>query len=395
MRVLQINSVCGIGSTGRIATDLHKVLKEQGHESYIAYGRDNPLNCKDAIKIGSKLDNYLHVAKTRVLDRHGFGSRKASEDLVAKIKMINPDVIHLHNLHGYYLNIEILFGFLKEFKKKVIWTLHDCWAFTGHCSYFDYVNCEKWKTGCNNCPLKTGYPSSLIMDQSNRNYKDKHHLFVGVHDLTIATPSQWLARKVKESFLSAYPIEVINNGINLEVFKPQKSNVRKKYDLEEKFVVLGVASIWNQRKGFQYFLDLANMLQPDEVIIMVGLTPKQKKKLPDNIIGIEKTNNIQELADIYSSADVFINPTLEDNFPTTNLEALASGTPVITFNTGGSVESIDDKSGIIVNKGNITGLYEAVKKIQKKPIDRNNCINRSKLYNKENKFNEYIKVYER
>lgn len=394
MRVLQINSVCGIGSTGRIAADIDKVLRAQGHESYIAYGRNAPQNCENTIRIGTEFDNYLHVAKTRVLDRHGFGSRKPTLRFIKVIKKLNPDIIHLHNIHGYYLNIEVLFNFLKEYQGKVIWTLHDCWPFTGHCSYFDYVRCDNWKTGCHTCPQKTGYPSSLFLDQSEKNFLEKKRLFTGVKDLTIITPSEWLAKKVKQSFLSEYPIKVIHNGIDLEVFKPQNSKFRDKYQLGDKFIILGVASVWGTRKGYRYFLELSKMLEADEVIVMVGLTTKQMKELPTNIIGIEKTNSVKELAEIYSASDIFINPTLEDNFPTTNLEALASGTPVVTFNTGGSVESIDSSCGIVVEKGNIDKLYQALKDLKVSKISQEDCIERSKLYDKGIKFNEYIKIYQ-
>jgi putative colanic acid biosynthesis glycosyltransferase len=213
MKVLQINSVCGIGSTGRIATDIHDILIEQGHESYIAYGRDLPKNCENAIRIGTKIDNYTHVAKTRLLDKHGFGSIKATKEFINKVIDINPDIIHLHNIHGYYINIEILFDYLKEANKPVVWTFHDCWSFTGHCAYFDYVGCNKWKTGCYSCPEKKAYPSSLIFDNSKNNYINKKEIFTVVKNLTIVTPSQWLANLVQESFLNEYPVKVINNGI--------------------------------------------------------------------------------------------------------------------------------------------------------------------------------------
>ena len=223
MKVLQINSVCGIGSTGRIATDIHHILTEQGHESYIAYGRNLPMNCENTIRIGKKFDNYSHVAFTRIYDKHGFGSIKATKEFIEKIKELNPDIIHLHNIHGYYINIELLFDYLKKANKPVVWTLHDCWAFTGHCAHFDYIQCRKWQTGCEKCPQKTSYPSSYIFDHSKENYKKKKEIFTGVNNLIIVTPSKWLANLAKKSFLGDYPIEVINNGIDLDHFKPIRS----------------------------------------------------------------------------------------------------------------------------------------------------------------------------
>lgn len=398
MKVLQINSVCGIGSTGRIATDIHQILIEQGHESYIAYGRDTPKNCDKAIRIGTKIDNYAHVALTRIYDRHGFGSKKATEDFITKIENLNPDVIHLHNIHGYYINIEVLFDYIKKANKRVIWTLHDCWAFTGHCSHFDYIKCNKWKTGCANCPQKNVYPTSLIFDNSKDNYLMKKDIFTGVKDLTIVTPSQWLAALVKESFLGEYSIKVIHNGINLNIFKPTESMFRKKYDLLNKFIILGVANNWNRKKGLDYFKELSNLLEKDEVIVLVGLSEKQKKELPKKIIGITRTNNTQELAEIYSAADVFINPTLEDNFPTTNIEALACGTPVITFNSGGSKESIDKNCGFVVTKDSLKQTFVSIRMIKAKGKEHfsKKCRKRSiELYNKEDRFNECIYLYEK
>jgi len=396
MKVLQINSVCGIGSTGRIATDIHNILIEQGHESYIAYGRGLPKNCDDAIRIGTKIDNYTHVAKTRLLDKHGFGSKRATKEFVKEIKKIDPDIIHLHNIHGYYINIEILFNYLKEANKPVIWTLHDCWSFTGHCSHFDYIGCKKWKTGCFDCPQKQEYPKSVLIDNSEWNYNKKKEIFMGVDNMMLVTPSNWLSNLVGKSFLKDYRIEVINNGIELSFFKPTDNEFRKKYELDDKFIILGVASIWTQSKGINYFLELSTNLKEDEVIVLVGLSNKQLKEIPENIIGISRTNNVEELADIYSSADIFVNPTLEDNFPTVNLEALACGTPVITFETGGSPESINNKTGMVVKERSSVKLYENISNIRvsEKHSYIKECVDRAiKKYDRKLKYEEYISLY--
>jgi len=394
VRVLQINSVCGIGSTGRIATDIHALLTEKNHESYVAYGRDEPINCNSSIRIGNKFDNYLHVAKSKLLDMHGFGSKNATKQFIDKVKKIDPDVIHLHNIHGYFINVEMLFEFLKETNKPVIWTLHDCWPFTGHCSYFEYSGCECWKVqGNHKCIQKDSYPSSLLINNSKNNYERKRKAFTGVNNLTIITPSEWLANLVKESFLREYTVKVINNGIDLEVFKPRESNFREKYKLENKYIMLGVANVWSKRKGYEYFIELSKIISEDEIIILVGLTKSQIKNLPPNIIGISKTKNVADLSEIYSNVDIFINPTLEDNFPTTNLESLACGTPVITFNTGGSVESIDESCGKIVTQGDLNELIASIQELRMVKINEEHCIRRSRLYNKINKFGEYISLY--
>lgn len=396
MRVLQINSVCGIGSTGRIASDIHNLLKEQGYESFIAYGRGSSRNCDNPIKIGTKLDNYTHVILTRLFDKHGFGSKNATDDFVKYVDKINPDIIHLHNIHGYYINIEILFDYLKAVNKPVIWTLHDCWAFTGHCTHFDYVGCDKWKNGCYKCPQKKSYPKSLLMDNSEENYKRKKKLFTGLENMTIVTPSNWLACLIRESFLNEYPIKVINNGIDLDIFKPTESNFRKNNNLNDKFIILGVASNWDNRKGFKYFLEISKRLKNDEVIVLVGLTKKQIAELPKNILGIARTNNAKELASIYSAANVFINPTLEDNFPTTNLEALACGTPIITFDTGGSVETINENCGFIVKKGDIEQIICILRKIKSEEntkLSSAAILRVNSCFNKTVRFYEYIELY--
>jgi glycosyltransferase involved in cell wall biosynthesis len=397
VKVLQINSVCGIGSTGRIVVQIHKLLKEKGYKSYVAYGRDYARDCDSTVRIGNKFDNYMHVAITRLFDRHGFGSKKATANFIEKVEKIDPDIIHLHNIHGYYVNIELLFKYIKEANKPVVWTLHDCWAFTGHCAYFDYIGCDRWKTGCYECPQKKTYPSSILIDNSKRNFERKKELFTGIKNMVIVTPSRWLAGLVKESFLKEYPVKripvkVINNGIDLEIFKPMESDFRKRYGLENKFIILGVANVWDRRKGYDYFIKLSETLKQDEIIVMVGLTEKQKKNLPKNIIGITRTNNVKELAEIYSAADVFVNPTLEDNFPTTNLEALACGTPVVTFDTGGSPECVDESCGVVVEKGNLKELIEAIERIRLNTFNKDYCINRAKDFDK-SKYSEYLELY--
>jgi putative colanic acid biosynthesis glycosyltransferase len=366
LKVLQINTVCGVGSVGRIVRQIHEALREKGHESYIAYGR-KPLRCDGAIRIGGDLDVYFHVFLTRVFDLHGFGSKKATKKFLKIVEEINPDIIHLHNIHGYYLNIEVLFDFLKSFDKPVVWTLHDCWAFTGHCSHFTYAKCERWKTGCYSCPEKKSYPRSVIFDNSKSNYARKKKAFTSAKNMTLVTPSQWLAGLVKESFLGDYPVQVIPNGIDTEVFKPTPSDFKKRYGLDGKFLILGVANVWEKRKGFDYFLDLSKYLSDDEIIVLVGLSDERIKNLPNNIIGIKRTNSAKELAEIYTAADVFFNPTLEDNYPTVNLEAQACGTYVITFDSGGTKETIISKeSGIAIKPCNAEDIMNLIRVLRSK-----------------------------
>lgn len=370
MKILMINSVCGIRSTGRICTDIATALETQGHEVKIAYGREMvPKQFQNyATRIGSDLDVKLHGVRARLFDGAGFGSKRATQKFILWVKEWNPDVIHLHNIHGYYINIEALFHYLKNCGKRIIWTLHDCWAFTGHCSYFDYIGCDKWKTGCEKCPQKRMYPACIGLDRSKKNYERKKKMLTGINHLTLVTPSGWLAGLVKQSYLSEYPVEVIHNGVDTNVFKPTDSDLREKYGLGNKKVVLGVAAIWNRRKGLDTFIELSQILPNNYQIILVGLTSDQIHKLPKRIIGIERTNSPQELAALYSLAEVFVNPTLEDNYPTTNVEAIACGTPVITYHTGGSTESAE-MYGCIVGKS-VEELLQAIlqEKFEKKTV---------------------------
>lgn len=394
MKVLQINSVCGIGSTGRIATDIHKNLIEQGHESYIAYGRDLPMNCENTIRIGTQFSVYSHVLKTRVLDKHGFGSKRATIDFIENIKKIKPDIIHIHNLHGYYINIEVLFEYIKSVNIPIVWTLHDCWSFTGHCTHFEYAGCECWKTdGLNICIQKRGYPTSYFINNSKENFKRKKNTFSLVNNLVIVTPSNWLADLVSKSFLMDYPTKVINNGIDLDKFKIVRSDFRERHNLKNKYIILGVANVWSKRKGFDDFIKLSEIISDEYAIVLVGVNNENMKRLPKNVTGILRTNSIEELAEVYSAADIFVNPTYEDTFPTTNLESLACGTLVITYDTGGSPEALNKNSGYKVKKGDIDGIMSLIKYIKIKGYKSDDCLERANLFDKDRMLSKYIKVY--
>ena len=401
MKVLQINVTVNTGSTGRIAERIGLVLIFHGEQSIIAYGRDSRNSASQTIQIGNKLDQQLHGLKTRLLDKHGFGSKAVTLKLIENIVRINPDIIHLHNLHGYYIHVGVLFNFLKTQNIPVVWTLHDCWAFTGHCAHFVFVKCEKWKTQCNNCPLSKRYPESLIIDNSFNNYIIKKELFNGLTNMTLVSPSKWLRNLLPESFLKNYPSLVINNGVDLSIFMPNEKGVeqyKQKLGLKEKHILLGVASVWDRGKGFKDFLQLSAILDPGDTIILVGLPAKFKKKLPPNIIGILKTENVDELVMLYNMATAFINPTWLDNFPTTNIEALASGTPVITYRTGGSIEAIDENTGIIVEQGDIIGLKEAFDKIKANGINYYSTACRQRaldLFNEKDRFTDYYQLYKK
>jgi glycosyltransferase involved in cell wall biosynthesis len=391
LKILQINSVANSGSTGRIAEEIGKVLLKQGHESYIAYGRNHQPSQSQLIKIGNQNDIYLHGVQTLLFDKHGLASKKATKNFLKVIDEIQPDIIAIHNLHGYYINYPLLFNYIKERNIPVTWTFHDCWPFTGHCSYFERVSCEKWKTHCHKCPLSDAYPKSF-KDRSFQNFIDKQSAFLGVDQLKIITPSLWLVDLVKQSFLKPYPVEVVHNGVDLNRFKPLAIDKKNKRN-----IILGVASTWDPRKGLLDFIELRKLLSPAYKIVLIGLSQKQIDALPEGILGIRRTENVEALVEWYNKANFFVNPTYVDNFPTTNIEALACGTPVITYNTGGSPEAIDTETGEVVDKGDVAGIAEAIKNLGLKDqyeLSRK-CVDRAKLlYDKEHRYLDYLKIFE-
>lgn len=364
MKYLFINSVCGIGSTGRICTDLAKKLEADGHDVKIAYGRSNVIPDqlrKYAVRIGNDFDVKIHGLESRLFDNHGLASKHATKKFLQWADKYDPDLLWLHNLHGYYINYELLFDWIKSRPNmQVKWTLHDCWAFTGHCSHFTVAKCEQWKTHCSYCPQTHRYPACYGKGAASQNFDRKREAFTEVKNMAVITPSQWLADLVKQSFLKEYPVEVHYNTIDTTVFKPTSSDFREIYELVGKTIVLGVANGWGERKGLYDFYKLADMLDDHYAIVLVGLSEKQIKELPKNILGIRRTNSPEELAAIYTAADVFFNPTYEDNYPTVNLEAEACGTRVVTYDTGGCRETIHSPESVVIPVGAYQKLQDLV-----------------------------------
>lgn len=391
--LLQINSCANWGSTGIIAEQINQTAAVQGWKTYIAYGREVNPSQSNLIHIGNKLSQVIALIEARLFDNDGLANRWATRRLIKRIKAIHPDIIHLHNLHGYYVNYKILFEYLNSTNIPIVWTLHDCWSFTGHCGHFVGANCEKWRTECKQCPLKKGYPASLGLDCSKRNFELKKQLFTSNHNLHIVAVSEWLAGLVRQSYLKEADVRVINNGIDLNVFQPRKR------ENETKFRIIGVSSVWTQTKGLYDFYCLREMLDENEYeIVLVGLSHEQIKALPDGITGITRTNSVQELVGYYSSADVFVNPTYGDTFPTTNLEALACGTPVVTYCTGGSPESVTLETGIVVEQGNVLALKTAVETIKSngKVYYSTACRVRAKMgYDKNELYCQYVDLYKK
>lgn len=395
--LLQINTTCNSASHGRIAEGLGKHAVQNGWNSYIAYGTGSAKSRSHSYKIQSKSHLYRNVLLTRMFDCDGFLPKKDTLKLIRYIDAIKPDIIHLHNLHGYYLNLEVLFKYLSQRKITIVWTLHDCWTVTGHCSHFDYIGCEKWKTQCFNCPLKKSYPASILVDASEKHYIDKKELFTLSDNTHIVVPSNWLSKIIEESYLKKYPIHIINNGVDLNVFRPTNDiSLLDKYGLKEKEIILGVPSKYSMKRCLNSFLLLSELLNDNQQIVLIGLSKREINRLPRNILGIEHTESISEMVAWYSCAEVFVNTTLEDTFPTTNLEALACGTSVITFATGGSVESVQQNTGFIIPQNDIKALKVAIDKICQKDKSEYQaiCVQRAnEFYNEDNCYSKYFDLY--
>lgn len=397
-KLLLLNVSANSGSTGRIAEEIGRCAQKYRFDVYAGYGFRNNGSYLHTIKIGSKTDHYLHALLTRLTDRHGFGSVGATRKFIRQLDAINPDIINLHNIHGYYLNIRLLSDWLRRHNRPVVWTFHDCWPFTGHCSYFDAVHCDMWKSGCRNCPNKHGYPESILADNSEKNYNEKRRLFCAMPNLTIVTPCHWMAENVKASFLGRFPVRVIYNGVDTDVFKPacagEVSHLKHEKSLDGKKIILGVASVWDRRKGLEDFIRLSKMLSDNERIVLIGLNNKQLASLPENIIGISRTENTTQLAEYYSMADVFVNPTYVDNFPTTNIEALACGTPVVTYKTGGSPEAIDTTTGSVVEKGDQVSLLNAIRSRYKNEEISKKCRERAvDNFDSRDRLRDYVNLF--
>ena len=396
MKVLQINITVNSGSTGRIAEDIGSVLIDSGYKSLIGFGRGNQQSKSETIRIGGKWDIWMHGMQTILFDRHGLASKAATKDFLKIVRQWSPDIIHLHNIHGYYLNYPILIKYLLEIKIPVVWTLHDCWTFTGHCVHYENIGCYKWETKCFRCPKKTKYPSAYLLDNSEYNYNYKKDLFNQLEDVTFVVPSHWLKDELGRSFLSNFPSIVIHNGIDLNIFKPDLSSTITQGFVNKK-IILGVASVWQKSKGWYDFIELAKYVDSDNYqIVLIGVSEKQKMELPSNIHGILKTESVIELAAWYSRSIVFVNPTYLDTFPTTNLESLACGTPVITYNTGGSPECLDQETGYVLEKGDVKGIWEFVQIISKFGKQYYSAVCRDKAilkFNKDDRYSDYLNLY--
>lgn len=393
-RIAFINAV-PYGSTGKIVKGIAKVAKCEGAETltYLSWTKGYKKSDEQDIVVGSFIGKLFHMGLAKITGKNGCYSKCDTKKLLKKLDEFKPDVIDLHILHNWNINLPMLFDYIKKNKIKTVWTFHDCWAFTGQCPHFIMAGCDKWKTACHDCPQYREYPSAYV-DKTELMHRLKKEWFLGIEDLTIVTPSKWLGGLVKESFLKDYDVKVINNGIDLDVFKPTDSDFRKKYGIEDKKIVLGVAFGWGKRKGLDVFVKLANELPSDYQIVLVGTDEETDKQLPSNIISIHRTSNQTELAEIYSASDVFANPTREDTFPTVNMEALACGTPVVTFKTGGSPEIIDEFSGSVIEVDDIDSFKMEIARVCGGLVySKDSCMDRAKSFNMYDKFKQHYDLF--
>lgn len=392
MKLVQINATCGAGSTGKICVAVSRLLTEQGIENYILYASgqsDYPLGRRYM----GPYEVKWQALQSRIRGNYGMNSKGATRRMIALLDEIRPQTVHLHNLHGHNCHLEMLFSYLKKKKIKVFWTFHDCWAFTAYCPHYDMIGCDQWRTeGCRQCPQRKRY--SWFFDRSRYLFGKKKELLAGL-DLTIITPSRWLADQVKQSFLHIYDVKVIHNGIDLSVFYPRESDFRRRYHCEDKFIVLGVAFGWGERKGLDVFLDLHKRLDDRFRIVLVGTNDEVDAKLPEGIISIHRTQNQAELAEIYSAADLLFNPTREENYPTVHMESLACGTPVLSFATGGCAEMLDETCGMTVPKNDVDAAERAIRYIHSdRPFTNENCLKKAEAFSEKDRFEEYTRLYE-
>ena len=392
--IVEVNSN-NYASTGNIMLNIAKTARKEGYRVYTCCRNSkagHKYNYEDQIYIGTWLDRVISERLSILFGLNGYFNIINTLLFIRKLKKIKPDLIHVHSMCDNYLNVNLFFNYLRKADIPVVWTLHDNWAFTGRCAQF---RCEKWKEGCGNCPHLDFFPKSLFFDNTRKVWQKREKLYNSMKKMTLVTPSKWLAGLVRVSlFKDHHPIKVINNGINLNVFKPIETDFRKQFHLEDKFIILDVAYFWDAGKGLHVFQQLAKDLPDQFKIVMVGTNDETDKVLPSNIISIHKTYNQEELVKIYSAADLFVNPTTDENFPTVNMESLACGLPVLTYATGGSAEIIDETCGSSVPSGDYEALKaEIIHIYENKPFKKEACLRRASQFNMDDKFREYLDLY--
>ena len=395
-KLLQINpTVRESTSTGKIMREIGEMAISAGWESYIAYSgaRDGiPPHSSKLVPVGNRPDLLRHFLATRLFDAHGLASKRATRRLIERIKEIDPDIIHIHNVHGYFLNYPELCDYLAASGKPVIWTVHDCWLYTGHCYHYASAGCDRWQTECHDCPCKTRFPASYVLDRSRRNYRLKKQCFTSLPNFTLVVVSDWMKAELAKAFLADVPCLTIHNGIDTQVFSPEENPAGSEV------YYLAVASIWLKEKGLGDLAELAGLLAPDEKLVVVGkMSEAQKRSLPEKVVTIERTADVGALVHLYSGATALVNPTWQDNYPTVNLESISCGTPVVTYRTGGSVESVTPETGYIVEQGDVKGMYERLRQIREHDREawRRSCREYAlRHFDKHTALEAYLRLYD-
>jgi glycosyltransferase involved in cell wall biosynthesis len=392
--LFQINVAANWGSHGRIAEGIGEIVQAHDWDSYIAYGRYANPSKSQLLKVGSSYDTYLHGAQSLLLDRHGLASKGATWSLIRDIDFIQPDIVQLHNIHGYYLNYPLLFEYLSSLDIPVVWTLHDAWAMTGHCAFPALADCTQWQQECVNCPLtRKEYPKCYGRARTLKNFQEKKYWFNAVHNLHIVTVSKYLEGQVRQSFLKGIDTRCIYNGVDIDVFHPYNYQ----FSRSRHYQVLGVASVWEKRKGLKAFRQLRRLLPDNYDITLVGLTDQQERQLPYGISCVSRTDNIQKLVELYANADVFVNPSHAESFGMTTAESLACGTPAIVYDTTACPELVDEETGDVVPLDDLDALVESVRKWCENPQrdkTRRLCRERAvRLFSRQDRYQEYFDLY--
>jgi len=396
MKVLQVNAVYNYSSTGRTTAEIHHTLKECGIDSFVACSRINNTDGY-VYHIGSEADIKIHGLMSRISGMQGYFSYFATKKLLRYMDSLNPDIVHLRILHANYINLPLLLKYLADKKIAVVITLHDCWFFTGKCCHYIDDNCYKWKEGCGNCPRLKNDNVSWFFDRTKKLWRDKRDLFFRIDRLGVIGVSDWTTNQAKQSFLSSAKIvKRIYNWIDSDVFKPKDTNhLRSAMKLQNNFVILGVASGWSEKKGLSQFIKMADHIGSQDRIILIG-NMKQKVGLPNNIIHIEQTDDIEQLAEYYSMADVFVQLSLTETFGKVTAEALSCGTPAIVYNATANPELIGEGCGYIAEKNDLSQVIEHIMQVKKnrKSFYSEKCIKYAKAnFDKTKNIKEHIDMY--